>query len=98
MPFTDKDEADLRAIVRQKKNSPITAFLKDSPEYERQFGKNSQRAAAPAKPIKGDTPFHTGDEGKNPEAYKRGGSIKKFAKGGSIDGIAQKGKTRGKYI
>lgn len=29
---------------------------------------------------------------------KCGGSIKKFAKGGSVDGIAQRGKTRGKFI
>lgn len=29
---------------------------------------------------------------------KCGGSVKKYAKGGSVDGIAQRGKTRGKYI
>lgn len=28
--------------------------------------------------------------------YKRGGKVQKYAKGGSIDGIAQRGKTRGK--
>lgn len=29
---------------------------------------------------------------------KCGGTVKKYAKGGKIDGIAQRGKTRGKYI
>jgi len=29
--------------------------------------------------------------------YSKGGGVKKYAKGGSIDGIAQRGKTRGKY-
>jgi hypothetical protein len=31
---------------------------------------------------------------KNPDAMKKGGVIKKFAKGGSIDGCAIRGKTR----
>jgi hypothetical protein len=30
----------------------------------------------------------------NPDAMKKGGAVKKMAKGGSIDGIAQRGKTR----
>lgn len=30
----------------------------------------------------------------NPE-YKKGGCVKKYAKGGSIDGCAQRGKTKG---
>jgi len=29
---------------------------------------------------------------------KCGGKVKKYAKGGSVDGVAQRGKTRGKYI
>lgn len=32
------------------------------------------------------------------EFLKRGGRVKKMAKGGSVDGIAQRGKTRGRYI
>ncbi len=32
------------------------------------------------------------------DAMKKGGAVKKFAKGGTIDGIAQRGKTRGRYI
>ena len=32
--------------------------------------------------------------GAPPPAMKKGGSVKKFAKGGSIDGIASKGKTK----
>lgn len=31
-----------------------------------------------------------------PPAMKKGGAVKKYAKGGAIDGIAQRGKTRGK--
>lgn len=31
-----------------------------------------------------------------PPAMKKGGTVKKYAKGGAIDGIAQRGKTRGK--
>lgn len=88
MSFTDKDEEDLRAIVKQKKKSPISSFLKDSEEYSRQYGKNSQRAAAPAvEPENPEVPFHTGGKKRNPEAYK---------KGGKIDGVATRGKTRWK--
>ena len=29
---------------------------------------------------------------------KCGGKVKKYAKGGSVDGVAQRGKTRGKHI
>ncbi len=31
-----------------------------------------------------------------PPAMKKGGKVAKYAKGGAIDGIAQRGKTRGK--
>jgi hypothetical protein len=31
-----------------------------------------------------------------PPSMKKGGKVAKYAKGGSIDGIAQRGKTRGK--
>jgi len=31
-----------------------------------------------------------------PSTFRKGGAVKKYAKGGSIDGIAQRGKTRGK--
>jgi hypothetical protein len=53
----------------------------------------TSRAALRAKNTpKKSTNFEEADTG-----YKRGGGVKKYAKGGSIDGIAQRGKTRGKY-
>jgi len=30
--------------------------------------------------------------------YKRGGKVKKYAEGGSIDGCAQRGKTKGRMV
>jgi hypothetical protein len=101
MPFTDKDVADLKAIVKQKQDSPIMSFLKDSKEYKRQYGDGDRRdtpAEEPKEPLGGDTPLHTGDKKRNPDAYKQGGKVKTFAKGGKIDGVAQRGKTRGRIV
>lgn len=38
------------------------------------------------------------DAARKEAGMKCGGSVKKYAKGGSIDGVAQRGKTRGKYM
>ena len=37
-------------------------------------------------------------EAYNEAGYKKGGKIKKYAKGGSIDGCAQRGKTKGRIV
>lgn len=71
MAFTDKDEADLKAVVRQSKKSPITNFVKDSPEYKRQFKEDRKEAVA-----KPSGELHQGDKEKNPGAYADGGMVK----------------------
>ena len=95
MAFTDEDEKDLKAVVKQRKDHPVTSFLKDSPEYKRQFGKGAAKDSA-AKPMGSTNPDNA--EALKAAGMKCGGTVKKYAKGGSIDGIAQRGKTRGKYI
>ena len=95
MAFTDEDEKDLKAVVKQRKDHPVTSFLKDSPEYKRQFGKKEDKGAA-AGPIGSTNPANAA--AMKEAGMKCGGTVKKYAKGGSIDGIAQRGKTRGKYI
>ena len=44
MAYTEQDEKDLRAIAKQRKDSPVTSFLTDSDEYKRQFGKGKREA------------------------------------------------------
>lgn len=61
-----------------------------------------------AEDSKADEPMPTGnigsrvmfEEGETGPAYKRGGGVKKYAKGGSVrgDGCAQRGKTKGKMV
>ena len=95
MAFTDEDEKDLKAVVNQRKDRPVTSFLKDSPEYKRQFGKGAAKDSA-AKSMGSTNPSNAA--AMKEAGMKCGGTVKKYAKGGSIDGIAQRGKTRGKYI
>jgi|SanBayMetagenome_1026888.scaffolds.fasta_scaffold55425_2 hypothetical protein len=53
-------------------------------------------------PTMGGRPGTMGDSGENTQQFKRGGKVKKMAKGGSAsrrgDGIATKGKTKGKFV
>ena len=47
--------------------------------------------------------FGTSDRGENTKEFKKGGKVKKMAKGGSTaskraDGCATKGKTKGKFV
>lgn len=59
-----------------------------------------ERAGAPTM---GGRPGTMGDSGENTQQFKRGGKVKKMAKGGSTaskrgDGCATKGKTKGRFV
>lgn len=97
----DKKRAQDRAKEKEKLDSENTVMraLKGVPDYWADKAKNWSSGATKVigdiAPVVKPKPV---DDGETPVANKRGGSIKKFAKGGSIDGIARKGKTRGRYI
>jgi hypothetical protein len=95
MSYTDDDEKDLKAIAKGN------FFNKDGGRdgaYERQFGKRKKADAAPApaitRPMGGNNPANA----EAIKAMKCGGSVKKYAKGGSVDGVASRGKTKGRFV
>lgn len=55
-----------------------------------------------AAPIMGGRPGTMGDSGEDTQQFKRGGKVKKMAKGGSAsrraDGCATQGKTKGRFV
>jgi len=98
MPITDKDVEDLSAIA-SKKAGPFSSA------YGRQFrgGARSTADAAPPPPnvVGGANPANA--EAIKAAGMKKGGKTKKYAKGGAIkaqrgDGIAERGKTRGRFV
>lgn len=94
MAYTDDDEKDLKAIA---KGSFMNKDGGREGAYERQFGKRKDAKAGP-KTIGSDNPAN--DEARKAAGMKCGGQVKKFAKGGSVrgDGVAQRGKTKGRNI
>ena len=97
MAHTDEDEKDLKAITKG------SFFNKDGGRkgaYGRQFDARKEAGAAPkpavTRPIGGNNPANK--EALEAAGMKCGGSVKKYAKGGAVDGIAQRGKTRGKFV
>jgi len=60
-------------------------------------------APAAGAPTMGGRPGVMGDSGENTQQLKKGGKVKKMAKGGSTaskraDGCATKGKTKGRFV
>ena len=89
MPEKKDDTPQFEKDAKATRNSFLAKLI---------LGRMKEAEAAPP-----PTPAMGSANPQNAEALKaagmkRGGSIKKFAKGGSVDGIAQRGKTRGKYI
>ncbi len=88
----------------QKGVEPAVGKSSTRMERERLASKRANREAAetstassgkPAAYKPGKTKFNQEEAGIE---FKKGGGIKKYAKGGSIDGCAQRGKTRGKVV
>jgi hypothetical protein len=83
--------------------NPFAKFEKSGKDVEKKGMKEGSKAdmALDKKQMmgmkKGGMPMIMKDGKKMPAFAAKKGGMAKFAKGGAIDGIAQKGKTRGKY-
>jgi len=89
----------MMAIMAKKKGAAPSAMGKPVMKKGMDMAKNGMKMAGGGMPMKDGKPAFIGD-GKG--AMKHGGSVKKMASGGSAssraDGIASKGKTKGKML
>ena len=65
----------LEEDAKRMKSRSFAGYLKD-----RFTGSADFKKARTAQELKADTPFHVGDKEKNPEAYKKGGSVRGWGK------------------
>lgn len=104
-----KTAPDFRVKDKPKKQSFSAAFAAARKAGKDKFTWNGKSYTTDrADDKKEDKPMPTGnigsrqmfDEGETGPAYKRGGGVKKYAKGGAVgrDGCAQRGKTKGRMV
>ncbi len=93
MPATKK-RPDLQGINKPKTNHGSMNLFKKGGVMKETKGMAKKAMGMPMK--KGGMPMVMKDGKKMPAFAAKKGGMPKFAKGGAIDGIAQKGKTRGK--
>lgn len=95
---TKKYEAKKRAAELKELNKDNTVLnaLKGVPQYYMDKAKGA--SAAVVEGAKGTGVGGNLKPKDEPIEKACGGSVKKYAKGGSVDGIAQRGKTRGKCV
>jgi len=79
-------QADKRRNLKEGGNTMATG----KKAMEMRHAKAMEKAGLPKKMV--------AEERKEAAEYKKGGKTSCYAKGGSIDGIAQKGKTRGRQL
>jgi hypothetical protein len=89
-----KSRADLQGVNKPKTDHGSMNLFKEGGAMKETKGMAKKAMGMPMK--KGGMPMVMKDGKKMPAFAAKKGGMPKFAKGGAIDGIAQKGKTRGK--
>ena len=90
-PTSERVTPEMLARIQQiaGDKSPAYNAFGDKPS-------TSQRAKLAAAKARGDDNWRKAGQRLKAEGYKKGGTVKKYAKGGKIDGCAKRGRTRSK--
>jgi len=78
------------------RSAPMAGSQRPGSQLQQVLANQAARRNIPASAV--PSPVPSGGYGRAPAMMNKGGGVMKYAKGGSIDGIAQRGKTKGTMI